>query len=83
MKSNDDTPTRRAVLHGAAGTAMVAGITTSGVAALTAPAAATPGPKKEAALKKAIKKARARVETGRRSANGWAMEKATDAGGSV
>ncbi|MEU4827648.1 M15 family metallopeptidase [Actinomadura sp. NPDC023710] len=83
MKSNDDTPTRRAVLQGAAGAAVVAGITTSGIATLAAPAAAAPGPKQEAVLKKAIKKARARVETGRRSVNGWTMEKTTDAGGAV
>ncbi|TYK50753.1 M15 family metallopeptidase [Actinomadura decatromicini] len=84
MKS-DDSPTRRAVLQGAAGAAAVAGIAGSGIGALAAPASAAPGPgpKKEAALKKSIEKARARVETGRRSANGWSMEKRVDAGGSI
>ncbi|MZE80107.1 hypothetical protein [Streptomyces xinghaiensis] len=75
--------TRRSALIAAAGATAVIPASTG---FLSSPATAAPRPLKNDRLKRALRRAEARrrrLITGRPSANGWEMQKATDEGGDI
>ncbi|MEU5439002.1 hypothetical protein AB0G73_37515 [Streptomyces sp. NPDC020719] len=76
--------TRRNALTAAAGITAATSLLSAGL--LATPAVAAPQPLKNDALKEALRRAEARrrrLLTGRPSANGWEMQKATDGGGDI